>query len=105
MICMQCNTWWPVYALNDLFFFCKLALTPEPHAEECCTTHFDDEECYPIPVRLSDTFYGQLNPPVTCLEFPRTFDFCSENNGVRQQFNENTHFIDASNVYGNTNER
>ena len=98
---MHCNTWWPVYALNDFFFFFKLALTPEPHAEDCCTTHFDDEECYPIPVRLSDTFYGQLNPPVTCLEFPRTFDFCSENDGVRQQFNENTHFIDASNVYGN----
>ena len=78
-------------------------MSPEHHIEHCCTDNFFDEGCFPIPVRLSDTFYSSLN--VNCLDFPRSENFCNENGGAQQQFNENTHFVDASNVYGNTDER
>ena len=37
---------------------------------------------------------------VTCLDFARSVAFCEENGGIRQQFNEVTHFFDASMVYG-----
>ena len=65
--------------------------------EDCCTKGKTDE-CFPIPVPNDDNFYGPRN--VTCLEFRRSVIFCEEKGGSKEQFNEVSHFIDASTVYG-----
>ena len=65
--------------------------------------------CYPIWIRKSDHFYAPRG--LSCLnEVTRTEQYCEENDQSdwlvpRQQFNQNTHFIDASNVYGNNDAR
>ena len=69
--------------------------------EDCCKKGKTDE-CFPIPVPNDDNFYGPRN--VTCLEFRRSVTFCGEKGGSKEQFNEVTHFIDASTVYGSEEE-
>merc|ERR1711962_926033 len=78
-----------------------IAETPSHEVEDCCTKGKTDE-CFPIPVPNDDNFYGPRN--VTCLEFRRSVIFCGEKGGSKEQFNEVTHFIDASTVYGSEEE-
>ena len=86
-----------------------ITATAETHPENCCTTNRNHEDCFPIDIGENDSFYrpksGIRNE--TCHDFSRSDTYCTENgeNGKpRQQFNENTHFIDASNVYGHSEE-
>ena len=61
-------------------------------------------DCRPIDIPTDDSFYSQFNK--TCMEFvrssPATKRDCSL--GPRDQMNQITSFIDASNVYGNNEE-
>lgn len=61
-------------------------------------------DCQPILIPNSDLFYSQFN--ATCMEFARSSPAprrdCSL--GPRDQINQVTGFIDASNVYGSTAE-
>lgn len=61
-------------------------------------------DCKPIFIPDSDRFYSQFN--ATCMEFARSSPAprrdCSL--GPRDQINQVTGFIDASNVYGSTEE-
>eukprot|EP00095_Tigriopus_kingsejongensis_P007792 maker-scaffold370_size193435-snap-gene-0.40 protein:Tk07792 transcript:maker-scaffold370_size193435-snap-gene-0.40-mRNA-1 annotation:"hypothetical protein DAPPUDRAFT_320790" len=77
----------------------------------CCTDdgkplpeNLMHEECRPIEVPTTDPFFSQFN--VTCMEFVRSLAApkrdCSL--GPRDQMNQVTSFIDASNVYGSTQE-
>ena len=72
-------------------------------ANPCCRSNPNDENCYVIDVE-EDSFYRPKNGirDVTCLEFHRSRIYCEENGAKREQFNENTHYIDASNVYGHS---
>ena len=84
-----------------------LDLAPEQSEEECPLESCEvTEECCPIPVvRNPDgdpTFGGQ-----ECLFFPRSIPSCSfekGKHGPREQFNALTPYIDASNVYGSSEE-
>jgi len=102
-----------------------IALTPEFHCEHSCPDmdygllkdqEVDEEtpqDCLPIHIRSSDHFYGPRG--ISCMENPRTVAYCMENDQStkfsqsakvpRQQFNQDTHFIDSSNVYGNIDAR
>ena len=82
-----------------------LDLAPEQSEEECplesCVV---TEECCPIPVVMDPdgdpTFGGQ-----ECLFFPRSIPSCNfekGKHGPREQFNDLTPYIDASNVYGSS---
>ena len=73
--------------------------TPSHESEGCCSKGLEDE-CFPIPIQTTDSFYSLRN--VSCLDFARSVAYCEENGGVRQQFNGLTHFFDASMVYGNS---
>ncbi|TRY75389.1 hypothetical protein TCAL_06346 [Tigriopus californicus] len=78
---------------------------------KCCTDNGQPlpedlmhEECRPIEIPVTDPFYSRFN--VTCMEFVRSLAApkrdCSL--GPRDQMNQVTSFIDASNVYGSTQE-
>lgn len=59
-------------------------------------------DCMPIEVPSDDAFYGKYN--VTCLNFVRSSPSPSEGCllGPREQINQITSYLDASNVYGST---
>merc|ERR1712156_1101519 len=80
--------------------------TPEFHDPDDCCAEPDREECINISVGDGlDSFYNPLG--VTCLSLHRSEPFCEENEdeGVtREHFNINTHYVDASNVYGHDDE-
>ena len=84
-----------------------LDLAPEQSEEECPLESCEvTEECCPIPVVMNPdgdpTFGGQK-----CLFFPRTIPSCKfekGKHGPREQFNALTPYIDASNVYGSSEE-
>ena len=66
------------------------------------------ENCWPIPIPTSDTIFNQNNGP-KCLEFKRSQRAACRSArhaaaGQNQEiFNEITHFIDGSNIYGSSN--
>jgi len=82
-----------------------VALTPEEEAHDCC--HDDsDQYCMQIAVPDNDYFYSQHG--VGCLEFSRSVGFCEEdvaiNSPEHNQLNGITAFVDASNVYGSSDD-
>ena len=86
-------------ALFGQFLDHDITLTAETDREHCCTTNSNDRDrCFQLAVSPNDPFYS--NHGVTCLEFSRSTPFCPANSQVREQFNEITAFVDASNVYG-----
>ena len=84
-----------------------LDLAPEQSEEECPLESCEvTEECCPIPVVTNPdgdpTFGGQ-----ECMFFPRSIPSCKFEKGkphAREQFNALTPYIDASNVYGSSEE-
>jgi len=80
--------------------------TPEFHDPDDCCAEPDREECINISVGDGlDSFYNPLG--VTCLSLHRSEPFCEENEDegiTREHFNINTHYVDASNVYGHDDE-
>ena len=82
-----------------------ITATPEFHEPDDCCAEPDREECINISVGDGlDSFYNPLG--VTCLSLHRSEPFCEENEPTktREHFNINTHFVDASNVYGHDDE-
>ena len=79
-----------------------MAETPNHEEEGDCCSELQQDQCLPILVPENDTFYGPRN--VNCLTFARSVAFCEENGGTRQQFNDLSHFVDASTVYGSEEE-
>ena len=84
-----------------------LDLAPEQSEEECPLESCEvTEECSPIAVVQNpdgDPIFGGQE----CLFFPRSIPSCDARKGEfppREQFNALTPFIDASNVYGSTDE-
>ena len=61
----------------------------------------DEIECMPIIVSRMDSFYEES---FDCLEFARSVPYCVDNGGPRQQWNAINSYMDASNVYGSTDE-
>lgn len=73
--------------------------TPEFQDYNCC--YFPNiPQCMPISVDPNDEWYCRHN--VTCLEMGRSIPACGT--GVRQQINQNTAFIDGSQIYGQSDD-
>ena len=53
-----------------------ITLTPETHAEDCCSADTENEDCFPINIPSVDAFYSTYS--VKCLEFTRSTGFCEE---------------------------
>ena len=88
-------------------YFLRVTFPIEPYSdEECCSDDsvFDpptpESQCRAIDV-TKDGFFKRHG--VKCLKFVRSKG--KLNAGVRQQINEATAFLDASNIYGNSKEK
>ena len=99
------------YVTHMYMFFGQLldhdiALTPvstteDNEAIECCPpTEETHPQCRPILIDNNDPFYSQFG--VTCLNFVRSAICSTCILGDRQQMDQVTAFIDASFVYGNS---
>ena len=78
-----------------------LALTPEAEVRDCCGRP-QQEDCFPILIPATDSFYSSRREPQQCQEFGRSLAFCpgSQGQGQREQFNSVTSLLDLSQVYG-----
>ena len=65
---------------------------------DCCKTGVQESNCFTIPIPSPDRFYSWVNSSAQCLNFVRSRPVCRST--VREQFNEITAFVDASNIYG-----
>jgi hypothetical protein len=71
---------------------------------QCCNVppQCRDAACFPITINDNDRFYGKFG--VKCMEFVRSLPAprpdCTL--GPREQMNQNTHFLDMSQVYGSS---
>ena len=93
-------TQWGQFLDHDITATAETSVSGTPNeSNPCCGSNPDDINCFVIPVGV-DSFYNSKK--VDCLEFHRSCVSCDENGGTREQLNENTHFIDASNVYGHS---
>ncbi|GAU91528.1 hypothetical protein RvY_03764 [Ramazzottius varieornatus] len=76
----------------------------EASPPQCCNVQPQcrDAACFPIDIPANDRFYAQFN--VKCMEFVRSLPAprpdCTV--GPRDPMNQNTHFIDMSQVYGSS---
>src|SRR5256885_9858242 len=68
---------------------------------QCCPPKSNNHpQCYPILIPPDDPFYGEWEED--CLNFVRTAPCAQCKMGPREQVNQITAFIDASMVYGST---
>ncbi|CAB3240095.1 unnamed protein product [Arctia plantaginis] len=68
-------------------------------ALSCCdSSQQKHPECFPVQLDVGDPFYEGYN--ITCMEFVRSAPATTCHFGPRQQLNQATAFIDASVVYG-----
>jgi peroxidase len=82
-----------------------MTLTPE-HDKRCCGTDANNVDCWPIRIPQDDYFFSKLRNPQTCMDFTRSTPYCFPNaQGVREQFNIITAFVDASHVYASEDNR
>ncbi|XP_035666021.1 peroxidasin homolog [Branchiostoma floridae] len=80
----------------------EITLTPDAESFGNCSCDSEDSKCFNVPVPENDPdFRGR-----SCLEFPRSASCPNEGcrMGPRQQFDQVTAFVDASNVYGHSEE-
>ncbi|MGK7949831.1 MAG: peroxidase family protein [Xenococcaceae cyanobacterium] len=63
-------------------------------------THSDNSEQFNIAIPQGDRYFDPYNTGPATMSFHRSSDFIIDGNGVRQQENTITTYIDASNVYG-----
>ncbi|KAL3886200.1 hypothetical protein ACJMK2_026209 [Sinanodonta woodiana] len=69
---------------------------------DCCTDNVERRQhnCFPIEIPTDDPYYSPFNR--TCMNFVRAFPTpnlaCTL--GQREQLNQNTHYIDGSQIYG-----
>ncbi len=68
------------------------------------TPTIDPAEDFPIAVPLGDVWFDPYNTGTQIIPMERSF-YVHDSAGVRQQINEITAWIDASNVYGSDDER
>ena len=81
-----------------------LTFTPETENEECCAEGNQNRgNCFSICIPRNDPFIALHGED--CLEFTRSTSFCERLTSVREQMNEITAFVDASNVYGSDDEK
>ena len=94
-------TQWGQFLDHDIVF------TPEVHITDCCSENKVNADCFPIKVDANDPFYSMRDVKQHCLEFSRSEGFiCNELDDLpRNQVNEITAFIDASNIYGSDDDR
>jgi len=82
-----------------------MTLTPESD-KRCCSTESNYMDCWNIRIPQDDYFYSKLSHPQSCMDFTRSTPYCFPNkDGVREQMNMITAFVDASNVYGSEEDR
>eukprot|EP00057_Strongylocentrotus_purpuratus_P032307 XP_787204.3 PREDICTED: myeloperoxidase [Strongylocentrotus purpuratus] len=72
-------------------------ITHTPAAHEPCDCGTLNSSCFPLQVPGNDPVFKDR----VCFEVPRTLAHCGDSK-AREQFNEITAMIDASNVYGST---
>ncbi|KAL3886199.1 hypothetical protein ACJMK2_026208 [Sinanodonta woodiana] len=69
---------------------------------DCCTDNVERRRhnCFPIEIPTDDTYYSPFNR--TCMNFVRAFPTPNLDCylGQREQLNQNTHYIDGSQIYG-----
>ncbi|XP_055389236.1 chorion peroxidase isoform X2 [Condylostylus longicornis] len=71
---------------------------------DCCQVPLNQHpECFPVPLVPGDPYFDQYN--LTCMNFVRSAPAPTGRFSPREQFNQATAFIDASMVYGNTEEK
>lgn len=75
-----------------------ITLTPKDDGTDCCKSGVQESNCFTIPIPSPDRFYSWVNSSAQCLNFVRSRPVCRST--VREQFNEITAFVDASNIYG-----
>ncbi|CAG7819060.1 unnamed protein product [Allacma fusca] len=82
-----------------------MTLTPESD-HHCCSPEVKDVDCLPIQIFPNDPFYSKLRKPQLCMDFTRSTPYCFPGtNGIREQFNILTAYVDASMVYGSEDVR
>ena len=73
-----------------------------PDCRSCNSSLFVHPECNPIPIPAGDPYYPQYNQSThepLCMPFMRSLP--GQNHvGARQQLNQNTGFLDGSQIYG-----
>jgi peroxidase len=79
-----------------------ITLTPKDEETDCCASGVQGADCFTIQIPGNDRFYSWVNSSAHCINVLRLRPVCRES--VRQQYNEVTSFIDASNVYGSDEE-
>lgn len=83
---------------------------PNHQEDDCCNglqtfpDSFNEQSCFPIKIPDDDSYFNSIGR--TCMDFHRAMQSpnlkCEM--GKREQMNQITHWLDASNVYGSDNE-
>lgn len=63
-------------------------------------THSNRTEQFNIAIPQGDRYFDPYNTGTATMNFHRSSDYVIDRNGIRQQQNTITTYIDASNVYG-----
>ena len=82
--------------------FFRWAIVSFLEESDCCGSDLQGADCFVIPIPSSDRFYSWINSTAHCLNFVRSRPVCRSK--TREQFNEISSYIDASNVYGSEQE-
>jgi hypothetical protein len=64
----------------------------------CCESRSRNPNCFTISIPTVDRFYSWVNNTAECLNLIRSTPVCNGN--TREQYNDLTSFVDASNIYG-----
>ncbi len=80
----------------------KSNLSVIPESTDCCSSGVQGPSCFTIAIPSPDRFFSWVNNTAKCLNFVRSTPVCGLN--PREQYNELTAYVDASNVYGSEQE-